>query len=493
MEITITRKEIPIWVPEDSGVKKTTFAAEAVVPDTIDDVKNIVFCRAWLLLKGKEPGKHGTKAEGEACAALLLLTETGKLETFRLSKPFDLDFEAPNPDADAIPRIVWSLVGAEARLLNPRKIGLSFEVSAELRSFRRGSVPTSVCLEGEEACGLHLLREEREALVMTAAGEKPFTLRQQFDLDGSEPAPAAITGEEQRFRILGIEQVGSRCIVKGELLLRIFGLDARGMPAESSFRLPFSQLIDADDRPMEASDLSVLPSSVYLDLSEGPEGGRSLDAEVHAVLQYSLYTRCRLTAAADAYSTRMPVTLSTTALPFLSALERGSGVLRAEERLPMSNDVAEILASQAVLGPLETNRERSAVPVNLELLVRSRSGELSALRRSFRLCGDSLPEPARAWEPRLNKLTLTLQDAALDCSCEAAVDWELRREDSLRQVLSLTTDEENAWDPGLIPTLTLVRRGGESLWELAKSHHSSVELISGCNEAEAEFLLIPAE
>ena len=56
-------------------------------------------------------------------------------------------------------------------------------------------------------------------------------------------------------------------------------------------------------------------------------------------------------------------------------------------------------------------------------------------------------------------------------------------------------DEENGFDLSQYPAVTLVRAGDETMWELAKEYHSSVEKISAANQTEdagsAGLLLIP--
>ena len=60
--------------------------------------------------------------------------------------------------------------------------------------------------------------------------------------------------------------------------------------------------------------------------------------------------------------------------------------------------------------------------------------------------------------------------------------------------VAVIVDEESPLDPGEHPAVTLVRVENESLWELAKKYHSSVEKISSLNdtaELRGKLLLIP--
>ena len=64
-----------------------------------------------------------------------------------------------------------------------------------------------------------------------------------------------------------------------------------------------------------------------------------------------------------------------------------------------------------------------------------------------------------------------------------------------KKVGTVELDEESAFDTGEYPTVTLVKVQNESLWELAKTYHSSIEQIRAMNELEEDItgklLLIP--
>ena len=59
----------------------------------------------------------------------------------------------------------------------------------------------------------------------------------------------------------------------------------------------------------------------------------------------------------------------------------------------------------------------------------------------------------------------------------------------------MTLDEESAYDMAEFPSLSLVRVENESLWQLAKQYHSSVEQINRLNDMSlplsGRILLVP--
>ena len=91
MEIKLLQKESPVWVAGDPIHQQVSFHAEAVVPDTAEDVQEIVWTRGGLLLKGKEPGLHAASVTGEAWASVLYLTENGQMspEFFEMVRDYE--------------------------------------------------------------------------------------------------------------------------------------------------------------------------------------------------------------------------------------------------------------------------------------------------------------------------------------------------------------------------------------------------------------------
>lgn len=493
MEIKLLQKESPVWVAGDPIHQQVSFHAEAVVPDTAEDVQEIVWTRGGLLLKGKEPGLHAASVTGEAWASVLYLTENGQLERIRLRKEFEIVFEAETSDPDALPHLAWYLSGLQGKLLNPRKLSVSFEVQATLRSFQRGSMLTETALPEGEWRGLHVLKEQTSALVLTAVSEKQFTLREQLPFSADQIALSQIDAEELNFALQGTEQVGSRCIVKGELQLQLLGRDDSKLPAKAAFRVPFSQLLDITEDALDQSSIRIEPNSVYLDWTEGSGGERSLDLEVHALLQFSSFTRRDVITIRDAYSTAMPLSAEQCDLALLRSAEARTCVFSADASVPMPDDLQELLAAEAKTGPLERKEEIARIPLYLDILYRSSDGSLAAARRSAKLDVTDIPADAVILSQRMSSFSASQEGAEIRFSGAAEIRWERTETEKISTLSLLRLDEEQAWSRTESPSVYLVRRGGESLWNLAREYRSSEELIRSCNAEDAKLLLIPAE
>lgn len=493
MEIKLLQREVPVWVSGDPVQKQASFHAETVIPDISEDAAEIVWTRGGLFLKGKEPGLHAVTVNGEAWASILYLTETGRLDTVRIQKEIEIVFDAETSDSEALPQLNWYLLGVQGKLLNPRKLGVTFEVKATLRSFMRGEALVETVLPEDIGMRLHTLKSRNSALTITSVSEKSFTLREQVSPTGGNSALQKIDAEELRFDGLRTEQIGNRCIVKGNMKLLVWGRDSAGMPAKEDHVIPFSQLLDCSEEPLEQSSVWIEPTSLYLERAEESEGDRSLDVEVHAVLQLCAYSRQDVVTICDAYSSMMPLTMEVCSKTLLVAVEPGEGHLRADGSLPVPDDMAALLSAEAKLGALERKDVDPRIPLYLDLFYRRSDGSLAAARRTMRLDASDIPGDADILSANVLWITAEEVEKGIHLQAEAELLWENAKKETVSTAALLRLEEESAWSRTESPSVSLVRRGGDSLWELAKEYRSSVELIQAVNEENAEFLLVPAE
>ena len=493
MEIKLMNKETPVWIEEEPISNRAQISLEAVIPDSREDAARVVWTQGGVLLKGREASAHSFRVTGEVWVSVLYQTDSGGLDTLRLRKEYEQSFELEEPDPDAPPQIQCRLAGLEGKLLNPRKLGVSADIQTVLQPFRRGTLSLDTSLPEEAGAFVHLLREQRDVLALKTVQEKSFTIREQLQPMNDTALPRSIAGESLSFSRLETESLGTRSIVKGEAELRIWGLNEVDTPVSASFCLPFSQLAEIGSEDASLILAQAEPSSVYLDWVEGVGGQRSLDAEVHGVLQLRSYTGQKANYVTDAYSTRMPSAIRCGRQRVLGALERSTALLSAEETLPVPEDAAEILAAEAKLGLLENDREHLSLPLTLDLLYRSTDGTRAAIRRSVHLEGAPAEPSARCLAVRLKGCKSALENGKLKLQAQAEVQLERKQLEEYDAVSALELKEDEAWDPSETPALSLVLPHGESLWELAREYRSSVEAIAACNPEGSSMLLIPAE
>ena len=292
------------------------------------------------------------------------------------------------------------------------------------------------------------------------------------------------------FRLLEQNRVGSRLIVKGEMSLALLYM-AQGLsyPQRQVFTAPLSQILDLGSDQALCPTVSCVPTAVYLSLGESIGGEKTLEAEVHALLQAVSREEETLRCFRDAYSNLMPLRCAYRSLPapFCAAAERVTA--SAEELIPVSEDCADVLSVWPAL-----TREAEALSVELEILFRTKNGELAAVRRVVPLRCEALPPETRLLSAALSRCSLLPEGEGIQCSLAAELCRQRQGQAEVQAVESVVLDEDSPFDRAAFPTVTLVRAQGETLWELARAYHSTVEAIEKMNEGDCgdgRMLLIP--
>ena len=495
MEINFHSKETEVFRESFRQTKRVQESAESVVPDTDDDVAKIAAVQTWLLLKSKDVSARGVFISAEACACVLTIAEGQQKVSFvKLCKPFTLEYELPESEQTPEAQITLRLVASEARVVNPRKLSVSFDIAGELSCYVRESIACDVEIPAESEL-LHLRTAEAELTLPNAVTEKSFVLNDQLSFPTGKPKPSRLVSQRAQLMTGDCQLVGKKLVAKGSVELTVCYLsDEVNYPVTAAFSVPFSQIVDIGRESMSLCCTRTEITGLYLDLIDTIQGEKALDMELHALLQLVCCAKQSLRCIADAYCNSMPCRNLTQE----EELETVGGIellrLSADERVAIPEDCADVLSLFPSLTRLTQEQGRLSAAVILDVVYRTREGELSAVRRSIALTGEC-DSSARILSAELCDVILRPDGAFVDAHLTLAVNClsiVKRKLERLRGV-ELLEDEAADFDRG--PSLTMVRAEGESLWELAKAYRSDEEQIRRANpeleELNGKMLLIP--
>ena len=494
MELRFEHTGITGWRERFCREEKVRVDLEGVVPDVNEDVGRIASVQASVLLKSKELTGRSARIGGEVSAAVLYITEKEDAVSFvRLSREFETEIDAGTAESVEELQVMLRVNRAEARILNPRKLAVSAELRCRALGYGQEELTLSLLPAQEDAALLHGLEERLETTAAVSVCEKSFALTESFEFTEGRAAPQTLLCHELQLRIADQSRVGSRLIVKGSMELCVW-VQAEGLcyPLRQQFSAPFSQIIETGTESCACCTLLCEPTAVYLTLGDGIGGGKTLEAEVHAVLQAVCRSRKELRFLSDAYSNAMPLHCGEQSLYRESAGEMQLGALRAATPVAVADNCADVLA---VLPVLQVGAGEDAA-VNLDVIYRTADGTMTAVRRSVPLRGDKLPPDARLLSAALRRCDLRAAGEGLDCEMEAELFWQSLKTAQQPAIGSASLEEDKPYDRSALPAVTLVRVEKESLWELARRCHASVEGIKAANgpgALEGRMLLIPRE
>lgn len=499
MEIKFENKLVPSYREVSHQLKRIQESAETVVPDTNDDIGRIASVHTSVMLKSKDVTGRGVQVSGEVSAVLLYITESENgISYIRLSKAFAMEFETGDIEADTIAQINLSVTNAEARVLNPRKVSVTVELAGELSCYRQESVAVEESLPDSGCDGLHAKTEKEEMMLPNAVCEKTFALNEQFNFPAGKPVPSELVFQNVNFCVDESQHIGSKIIIKGSVNLEICYLSKEvNYPLRTLFSTPFSQIIDTGEEEMDSCTVIIQLTSAYYELIDAINGDKLLDAELHAVAQVVSRKMHEISYVSDAYSNRMPASCNTKVFQFTEISETKKIYLGSDEHISIAEDCGDVLSVFATVTQAAAMQGKFSAAICLDIIYESKSGSLSSARRLVNLEQEIQESSIRLMAARISDISVKPEGEALECHLSVEMSYQTLNTREISRVTEMELNEEKEYDISKFPSLFMVKQDGETLWELAKNYHSSIESIQAYNAGSENemsgLLLIPRE
>lgn len=497
MEILFETKSMSAYREIFHQIKRVQVSMESVVPDTQDDIGRLLSVQPALFLKEKTATERGVYVCGEAIVSILYINELENgVSSLQLSQNFTLEYEQSENTSDLLSQISLAVTHSEAHILNPRKLSVTLEVMGELSAYLSGSIMTETVFPTTERFPVHTKQDCVRASLVNAVCEKSFVLNEQIPFSPGRPQPREILSQCLCFLVTGKQLIGSKILVKGRVNISVCYLsDESGCPFMEEFSVPFSQLVDIGQEAMDGCVIRIEPTASWFSLIDSLNGEKALDAEIHALIQIVSRREQAVSYLSDAYCNLYPMRLLTEPLSFDTENEPALQTLNLDEQIELPEDCMDVILIIPMLGNCSLSQGRATAILNLDLLYRTESGTLSCIHRSI-----GAENALETDGPRLLQAMLTdsyFRPDGRQLSARATVEM-LIAENRCKDCIAVVGAELNEDDPcefSALPALYAVRVEEESLWELARTYHSSPEKISALNDVDGvlqgRLLLIP--
>lgn len=494
MEISFENRKVKAFYEVFHQIKRIQESVEGVVPDVNDDIGRIASVQTEVMLKSKDVNSHGVTVNGEARATLVYITEDEtKVSFVELAKAFVIEYETANASADILSQVAISISNTEARILNPRKVSVLFEICGEMSCYLEDSVSVENMLPADSAVKLHTKYEAGEIDLTGCVCEKTFAVTEQFPFPSGKPVPEKLLSHKAEFIMGDTQMIGSKMIVKGRVeLTAYYTVAGEAYPVKAEFSAPFSQIIDTGRENMESCTAFITQTSAYYDIIDTINGEKAFDVEIHAVTQ--AVSRCRQSVnyITDAYSNEFPTECVREQRSCGSAMTEKHISLSSQERVSISEDCEEVVCTFVGITQTALSQGKVSCCAGIDVLYRNKNGTLSAVRRIAELEGES-SGAERILSAKLSSVSIEADGKAVNVALSAEICGLSGSAAEFSTVSSVNVSEDEVYNFSAFPTVTLVRGGKAPLWELAKKYHSSVERIAAVNGdiADGRVIMIP--
>ncbi len=497
MELKLKYSESDCCSKSFSRTLRREESREAVVPDTMPDIADILFCSGRVLIRSKELREGRLSLEAAVPAAVVFRGENGDICSLPLELGFYMSIDEAELPADGLAAAELCLVNLDARALNPRKILLRGELETELSCYEKSKLCLAEGVEGDETVCLR--RVKSRVSLRCNLVEKSFALAAEAELPPS-PAAKEIVCAEMETAVDELKTVGSKLIVRGRVKSRVVYLDEAAQLRTVCPVTEFSQIIETGCAGENTfARVWLIPSGAEYRLI--PRGdGEALDIELHMVAQAECFRNDDIVTISDAYSNNYELDARFETRHFSEISP--SFCLRAELRrlYESPRTAAEISIVGCRQGSLRLTEEGLCLPVIADMVCSGSDGSVWGETRSAELCfrcsmaeGAALPECVEITE-------INAFPVAGGIELRAAGKLELRRSADTEKccLVSLAYDENTALDNSDRPSIVLLRAcDGDDIWALARENCSTIEAISAANgldeagEGWKKLILIP--
>ena len=479
---------------------QTEAAQDAVVPDTLPDIGEVIECFGTFMIRSKDLTDGCAVITGTVSASVLYREEDGEsVCTLSVAVPVTFETERIQIGEGAQCTVRVNLEAVEARMLNPRKVMVRSELSAEICCFAPDTLSVSDAVDGENE-EVYSLVQTTEFSPVVSIREKTFVVSDLLDLPPDAGEVQEVLSSSLCPVLDEAKAVSGRLLCKGVLKGQLLYAAESGELGVVTLAVPFSQLVDCDeelDAPVIWAD--VMMTAVYLEHKQSGEGSR-IELEAHLLLQTVCRTRKELRYLADAYSNSNALLLERGELCLWAVQGQETGKESARLLCEAPDGVDEVLVSTALAGEVTEKENGIVLPVHVHLLYRDQKGHINCVKKRMELAFPCKPSEGGALQ--VDGLDLTELYAApsgdgVDVRLNGQIQITRLLEKRISSVDVITQTEESL-DLSSQPALVLLRASSQDdLWTIAKANYSTVEEIMRVNalpdegESWDQYILVP--
>lgn len=495
MEFQLGKQKRMMYARVFDRTDEESCSADAVVPDALGDIGMILVTEGTFCLWNLDLSDKSAQIEGSIAADVVYAEEGGALRSFPVELPVKVRISGETLSPDVRPWLRCTLTALDARAVNSRKVRVTARLSLCLRAYRETELALTDRIESDG--GVVFTRTQALCVqVPVSVEEKTFTVSETHRFASGQPEADRLLCHTETVVLDDVSAVGSRVILQGRVCACVAYLQqGQPCPTVETFEAPFSQMLDC---PAEAAPCllhtSVNLTAAYLNVSAAPDGA-VLEAEYHLVAQTVCLTDVQADCVVDAYCNTAELVLERDMVP--AGTVQVADPLRLTAEGTLSCDAAGLTVAarrMTVCGLADDGCD-----VLVRLLVTDAEQCVSCLEKRLHL-----PlEPVDGGRMQLLSVqpeepVVTVAADGFQIRASVTVKTAIVQEPAFRQVTGATA-QERACPYASVPSLTIVRWGGEDLWMLAKRYCSSEQLIRETNGltddaamADApQYLLIP--
>lgn len=461
--------------------------AELRIPEGYPDVEKILGAWGQPIVRNREWHADALTASGGVMVWVLYQGEDGTCRCVDLWTPFSASWDLPPESREGKFRVQAMVKLPDCRVVSARKISVRAGLClyAQAFSYAQGEIAR---LSGKPE-GVELMQTRMDMRLNRETGEKSFALEETFPpvfAEGGQLVYCHLSPEVLDCRVLG-----QRMAFRGCGNLHTLYMSSDGELQAKDYPLNFSQFAELEQEYGAGASGETILAVTALEPELTPEG---LHIRCTLCAQYTVDDISAVEFLSDAYAVSGNLRLKTRELDLPRIRCRDAKNVEESKSLSMeAKDIVDVFTEPEF--PRVLPGEKLAVGMGCRILCRDAEGKLqsTASRWDSEVPADAegvfrtaFPNGACAVQADAGSREIRMQ-LSTEFQATAMED---------RPVTVICAMDYESVESGPHPGLILRRAGQETLWDIAKGAHSTMEAIRSANSLESDplpgqMLLIP--
>ena len=454
---------------------------DVVLPDYVPEISAVLKCSLRPYVTSRSQSGDRYVVDGVSEVRVLYVTEDRKtIHCYTACQPFHVSFTCDKAIHNMV-RIKTDYV--HCRALAPRRL----DVHGAFRVFLNAIGESSVAVYSPPAQSDVFCRTKDICVMLPICEtEKCFVLEEYVDvgnvMDRFSFAEVTIVSTE-------VKSLVNKIIVKGTARVKAVG--TQGNTHHTWIHeIPFSQIVDVEgvcDRWRCNADVQIGECDIHLQTAENGTLSLVLRAKLSACVR--CYETVEETVVTDAYSVRAPLLCELTPLNYLPDKELVTASQTVSTQIDLPESVCDLVQLWAELKSFEQIGKTFNMCVSLSMIAANTEGELAYYERTVDVSGACTSEGALSL--RLIGVEGAVSGHNLRIQLETAWCDECFETVSESVVCNAVAEERNPYVKSNATIRIVYAEAGDSLWEIAKTHHACMQDVMEENDLSDSVIHVP--
>lgn len=325
---------------------QVTLDDDFIVPDTMNDIAQVILDAGEIQMEPVKSQSEKVVVRGKLDFHVLYRNDEGGLQTLGGLIPFEETINVPGLEEKDYVGVTWQLEDLDAGIINSRKLSMKAIVTLEVKVESLFDTEAAVSLgnsthDGNGAPQIETQTRTIDVAAIALRRKDTYRLKEEITLSGSKPAINRMLWTEMRLNGVTTRPLDGKVHLEGSLMVFAIyeGEGENSMIQWVEESLPFSGEVE-----MQGSVEEMIPAIsvrlIHKGMEEKPDYDgemRELDVDAVIELDIRLYEEQELEILSDLYATNRELTVEAGDACFDTILTRNTGKCKLAEKVTMDS------------------------------------------------------------------------------------------------------------------------------------------------------------